>query len=268
MGVCLIRDPGEQLGQLCHALCDDDAELGTVGPQGVGQHRALTDQKIAGPVQHEHALLLGALDWHEAHVRARHCLADRLSICRVVLAPLHGGLDIGRRHQPHLMPKPDELPRPVVRSRAGLDAHEAGWQPREEPDDLRSSQPSTKDDSALLIDTVDLEHVLGEVETNRDNLHGGRRSSLWRLATTTLRHCNAGSGRRPPHQSRSVVTRDVAKLNARLQEELAGRGMAFNRPDVAPFRDKLRKAGFYAEWKGKYGDEAQAILETFTGGLS
>ena len=67
------------------------------------------------------------------------------------------------------------------------------------------SQPSTKDDSALLIDTVDLEHVLGEVETNRDNLHGGRRSSLWRLATTTLWHCNAGSGRRPPHQSRHLV---------------------------------------------------------------
>ena len=43
------------------------------------------------------------------------------------------------------------------------------------------------------IDTVDLEHVLGEVETNRDTLHGGRRSSLWRLATTTLWHCNAGS---------------------------------------------------------------------------
>ena len=62
--------------------------------------------------------------------------------------------------------------------------------------------------------------------------------------------------------------RDVAKLNASLQEELAGKGMVFNRPDLAPFRDKLRKAGFYAEWKGKYGDEAWAILEKFTGKLS
>ena len=61
---------------------------------------------------------------------------------------------------------------------------------------------------------------------------------------------------------------DVAKLNASLQEELAGRGMVFNRPDIAPFRDKLRKAGFYAEWKGKYGDEAWAILEGVTGKLS
>ena len=34
--------------------------------------------------------------------------------------------------------------------------------------------------------------------------------------------------------------------------------MVFNQPDVTPFREKLRKAGFYAEWKGKYGDEAWA----------
>ena len=31
--------------------------------------------------------------------------------------------------------------------------------------------------------------------------------------------------------------------------------------DPAPFRDKLRSAGFYTEWKGKYGEEAWAILE-------
>ena len=56
---------------------------------------------------------------------------------------------------------------------------------------------------------------------------------------------------------------DVAKLNAGLQQELAAKGMVFNQPDPAPFRDKLRKAGFYAEWKGKYGDEAWAILEKY-----
>ena len=61
---------------------------------------------------------------------------------------------------------------------------------------------------------------------------------------------------------------DVAKLNATLQQELAGKGMVFNKPDPIPFRDKLRAAGFYAEWKGKYGDEAWAILEKFTGKLS
>ncbi len=50
--------------------------------------------------------------------------------------------------------------------------------------------------------------------------------------------------------------------------ELSAKGLAFNQPDPAPFRDKLRKAGFYGEWKGRYGDEAWAILEKSTGKLA
>src|SRR3978361_1861002 len=61
---------------------------------------------------------------------------------------------------------------------------------------------------------------------------------------------------------------DVAKLNAGLQQELAGKGLIFNQPDVAPFREKLRSAGFYSEWKGKYGDQAWELLEKSAGKLS
>ena len=61
---------------------------------------------------------------------------------------------------------------------------------------------------------------------------------------------------------------DVAKLNAGLQQELAGKGLTFNQPNVTPFRDKLRSAGFYAEWKGKYGDQAWELLEKSVGKLS
>lgn len=61
---------------------------------------------------------------------------------------------------------------------------------------------------------------------------------------------------------------DTAKLNANLQQELAGKGLTFNQPTVAPFRDKLRSAGFYAEWKGKYGDQAWDLLEKAVGKLS
>ena len=61
---------------------------------------------------------------------------------------------------------------------------------------------------------------------------------------------------------------DVAKLNATLQQQLAAKGLAFNRPDPAPFRDKLRAAGFYTEWKGKYGDEAWSLLERSVGKLA
>jgi TRAP-type C4-dicarboxylate transport system substrate-binding protein len=61
---------------------------------------------------------------------------------------------------------------------------------------------------------------------------------------------------------------DVAKLNAGLRQELAGKGLTFNQPEIAPFREKLRSAGFYSEWKGRYGDEAWALLEKSVGKLS
>jgi tripartite ATP-independent transporter DctP family solute receptor len=61
---------------------------------------------------------------------------------------------------------------------------------------------------------------------------------------------------------------DVAKLNASLRQDLTNKGMAFNRPEPAPFRDKLRSAGFYTEWKGKYGDEAWDLLEKSVGKLA
>lgn len=61
---------------------------------------------------------------------------------------------------------------------------------------------------------------------------------------------------------------DVAKLNASLQQDLASKGLVFNQPDPAPFRDKLRAAGFYAEWKTKFGDEAWTVLENAVGKLS
>ena len=61
---------------------------------------------------------------------------------------------------------------------------------------------------------------------------------------------------------------DTAKLNAGLQKDLADKGLVFNQPVVGPFRDNLRSAGFYAEWKGKYGDQAWELLEKSVGKLS
>src|ERR1700682_3373412 len=61
---------------------------------------------------------------------------------------------------------------------------------------------------------------------------------------------------------------DTAKLNATLRGDLEGKGLVFNQPDVGPFREKLRSAGFYSEWKGKYGDQAWALLEKSVGKLS
>ena len=58
----------------------------------------------------------------------------------------------------------------------------------------------------------------------------------------------------------------MAKLNAGRQGRARRQGHGqFNDPDPALFRETLRKAGFYAEWKKKYGDEAWAILEKAVG---
>jgi TRAP-type transport system periplasmic protein len=60
---------------------------------------------------------------------------------------------------------------------------------------------------------------------------------------------------------------DLETLNVSTKDELAGKGLVFNQPDIAPFREKLREAGFYAEWKSKYGDHAWSILENVVGKL-
>ena len=61
---------------------------------------------------------------------------------------------------------------------------------------------------------------------------------------------------------------DVAKLNGELRGTLTAAGLAFNEVDPAPFRDALRKAGFYTEWRGKYGEDAWRVLEEAVGVLS
>jgi tripartite ATP-independent transporter DctP family solute receptor len=60
---------------------------------------------------------------------------------------------------------------------------------------------------------------------------------------------------------------DVAALNAGLQKQLADKGLVFNQPKTDSFREQMRKAGFYAEWKSRFGDEAWALLERSAGKL-
>jgi tripartite ATP-independent transporter DctP family solute receptor len=90
---------------------------------------------------------------------------------------------------------------------------------------------------------------------------------------------NGKAWERLPEELRTIVARhvnaaglkervDVAALNATLQKDLAAKGLVFNQPKSDTFRERMRKAGFYAEWKGKFGDEAWAILERSTGKLA
>jgi len=57
-------------------------------------------------------------------------------------------------------------------------------------------------------------------------------------------------------------------LNATLETKLKGAGMQFNKVDGRPFREVLQKSGYYTEWQKKFGPEAWALLEKYSGKLA
>jgi tripartite ATP-independent transporter DctP family solute receptor len=61
---------------------------------------------------------------------------------------------------------------------------------------------------------------------------------------------------------------DIAKLNGSVAADLKTKGLTFVEVDKPAFRQALKTAGFYAEWKKKYGDQAWGILESEVGTLS
>ena len=83
---------------------------------------------------------------------------------------------------------------------------------------------------------------------------------------------------RLPEKARGVVERhfnDAAvaerggsdSLNERAKGDLTKHGMVFNVPNRPEFQAMLRKAGFYADWKSKFGEDAWRILEQSVGRL-
>jgi tripartite ATP-independent transporter DctP family solute receptor len=60
---------------------------------------------------------------------------------------------------------------------------------------------------------------------------------------------------------------DVEKLGNTLKAELQAKGLEFTDPDRPAFREALRKAGFYEQWKKKYGAQAWGVFEQAVGQL-
>ena len=61
---------------------------------------------------------------------------------------------------------------------------------------------------------------------------------------------------------------ELAREESAYYQELVAKGLVINRVDKGPFREKLSEAGYYREWKAKFGDEAWALLEKFAGRLA
>ena len=131
-------------------------------------------QQIAGP-EHDGRCLLGlALDGDEAHGRALGRFADRFGICGIVLLPLDERLHVSRRNQPHLVPQLGDLTCPVMSARARLHGDKTARLRGEEGEHLIAPQPLAEQDSAGGTCPVCLEHVLGQIQSDRANFRHGR----------------------------------------------------------------------------------------------
>src|SRR3954451_21018979 len=138
------------------------------------------------------------LDRDEPHAGSLHRFADRLGIGGIVFVGLDVGLHVLRRDQSNLMPEPVQLACPKMGTTAGLEPNKAGREVGEEDQDLGSGQLSLENRTALPVGAVDLKRALGDVETDRGNMHADvsrcrGRSSLPRW------HIDAVGGRRPSH---------------------------------------------------------------------
>ena len=122
----------------------------------------------------QEGLLLRRLDGHKAHAGAGHGLTDGLRVGAIVLVGLDVWLDELRRDQAHRVAEALQLARPKVRTRAGLQADQAGRQRGEELGHLSAAQRLAEDDAPGLVNAVHVKDVLGQIDANGDSLHGGR----------------------------------------------------------------------------------------------
>ncbi|WP_315836550.1 TRAP transporter substrate-binding protein [Bradyrhizobium prioriisuperbiae] len=61
---------------------------------------------------------------------------------------------------------------------------------------------------------------------------------------------------------------DVGKLNLTLKDQLIAKGITFVQPDKDAFRKGLTTAGFYKEWRTKFGEDNWKTLESAVGALA
>jgi hypothetical protein len=76
----------------------DYPEFGKMSAKSIHGSRALADEKVAGPVNHQHALLLFCFDRRKAHSRSLNSLAAGLRVGGIMFGGFDVGSDIASRH--------------------------------------------------------------------------------------------------------------------------------------------------------------------------
>jgi tripartite ATP-independent transporter DctP family solute receptor len=63
-------------------------------------------------------------------------------------------------------------------------------------------------------------------------------------------------------------TADFIQRQTTIEAGLKTRGLLFNKPALAPFRQIIRSSGLYAQWRDQFDPAAWAIMEKTTGNLA
>src|ERR1700733_8659931 len=146
-------------------------EFGKMSAKSIHRCRALTDEKVAGPVNHQHALLLFGFDRHKAHSRSLNSLAAGLRVGGIMFVGFDVGSDIASRHQSGVMTDLRQLTRPEMRSAASFEADKARWNIGEETQHLASSKLSSENRPAIGVDAMHLEPSFRRIKSDRCNRH-------------------------------------------------------------------------------------------------
>jgi hypothetical protein len=82
-----------------------NSELSKMCSQSIDKHRLLAHQRVAGLVEHQNSLLLNGFDRNKPHRWPRHGFRDSLRVGCIRFAAFDIRLNIGRRHELHIVTK-------------------------------------------------------------------------------------------------------------------------------------------------------------------
>ena len=148
----------------------DYPEFGKMSAKSIHGSRALADEKVAGPVNHQHALLLFGFARHRAHSWSLNSLAAGLRGGGIMFVGFDVGSDIASWHQSGVMTELRQLTRPKMRSPASFEADKARRNIGEETQHLASSKLSAENRPAIGVDAMHLEPSFRRIESDRCNV--------------------------------------------------------------------------------------------------
>ncbi|HKM70299.1 MAG TPA: TRAP transporter substrate-binding protein [Stellaceae bacterium] len=132
---------------------------------------------------------------------------------------------------------------------------------------LQTGVVDGQENPLILIDTAKLYEVQKYCSITNHvwaGIHVSFSNSAWKRLPPDLQEMSEKH-----FNEAALMERDDWQTMTRQEtENLKGKGMVFNAPDIAPFQEALRKSGFYPDMKSKAGDTAWALLEKYVGKLA